>query len=344
MVPLNRARNLSRRGALRLLLTPIAGLAAQRWLSGCADDDILVLGADDASADTMAQGQADSGQSTQSKPTSDAGTGSTMPPASETLDAAVADVPWASGGTAAMKGDYPDPFVLPAAATCIITKAMILGPCYADTLEREDISEGVPGVPMRLSLRIVRADSCTPVAGATVDVWHAKAEGVYSEFAAKSMCNPGEQALEDKKFCRGVQTTDEEGIVHFSSVVPGWYMGRAVHVHFTVRVDGDEYLTSQLFFDDALLDEIEQEVDYKARGPRDTPNSKDGILPADDPAPFILQTTKRADGALHAWKVIGLRSSLDEELPSAGGLLPPPDFDGGVPDGFPEGFPGGPMP
>jgi hypothetical protein len=168
---------------------------------------------------------------------------------------------------------------------------------------------------------------------------------VYSEFGPGTVCNPGTDDKTALKFCRGVQTTDANGRVNFSSVIPGWYQGRAVHIHFTVRLNGQEFVTGQLFFDDALLDEIEKQVDYQARGTRDTRNTQDGVLPAADPSPYILSAAKRADGALQAWKMIAIRSSLDEELPSAGGSLGMPG-DGGIPDGaFPNGgFPDGGFP
>jgi protocatechuate 3,4-dioxygenase beta subunit len=217
----------------------------------------------------------------------------------------------------------------------------VLGPCYATTLEREDISEGVPGVPMRLSLLVVRAAGCTPVAGASVDIWHTSAVGVYSEFGPDTACNPGTDDQTALKFCRGVQMTNASGRVDFSTIVPGWYRGRAVHVHFTVRLNEQEFVTGQLFLDDALLDEIEQQLDYQARGTRDTRNAQDLVLPASDPSPYIVNTAKRVDGTLHAWKVIGIRSSLSEDLPSAGGGIGMPG-EGGIPDGpFPDGgFPG----
>ena len=333
MVPFDKDNPVSRRGAIKMLLaTPLAALATQRLLVGCADDE------DGGPAETSpehasTQGSADVSRTSDADEAPDTGSG-----AGEAVD--TTGIPWSSGGTQAMRGDYPDPFGTDAGVACVLTKAMTLGPCYADTLAREDISEGMPGVPMRLSLQIVREDGCVPVSGATVDVWHTKAEGVYSEFGSNSACNPGAEDLTAVGFCRGVQTTDDEGKVHFSSIVPGWYGGRAVHVHFTVRVDGEEYLTSQLFFDDALLDEIEQQVDYEARGARDTRNREDSILPVDEQVLYLLNTAKRADGALHAWKVIALRSSLDEELPSAGGMIGMggpgfPDLDGGIPGGFP---------
>jgi len=309
---------LSRRDALGLLVVPLAVLGAQGLLTACSDSD--------RSDSAAAGGGGDGG----------GGNGGQAPAAA---------VPWASGGTKAMKGNYPDPFSSDSSAACVLTKAMILGPCYATTVLREDISEGVPGVPMRLSLRVVSADGCTPVAGATVDIWHTSAAGVYSEFAPSTGCNPGADDQTALTFCRGVQTTDANGRVNFSTVIPGWYRGRAVHVHFTVRLNEQEFVTGQFFLADSLLDEIEEQQDYKERGTRDTRNTQDGVLPASDPSPYILDTAQRADGVLHAWKTIGIRSSLSEELPSAGGSLGAPG-DGGFPGGgFPGGgFPGGGFP
>jgi protocatechuate 3,4-dioxygenase beta subunit len=320
--------SVSRRAALKFCLVPLAGLAAERLLVACSSGGA----------------QARSGAVADGGTTADAGgEGSGLTDTSS--------VPWASGGTKAIKGGYPDPFANGGATSCALTRAMILGPCYAATLERQDISEGAVGVPMRVSLLVVREDGCTPVAGATVDVWHTNASGVYSTYQPGTTCNPGSEDETAWKFCRGVQTTDANGRVDFDSVVPGWYKGRAVHLHFTVRENGVEYVTSQFFFDDALLDDIEQQVDYKARGLRDTRNSQDGVLPANDTAPYLFETAKRADGALHAWKVITLRKSLDEALPSAGGTGqfgdggPPPFPDGGFPEGGFPGFPGaGPAP
>jgi protocatechuate 3,4-dioxygenase beta subunit len=300
----------SRRDALKFCLAPLAGLAGQRLLTGCSNGNGAVQNS----------GLADSATPTDAN-----------------------DVPWASGGTKAMTGGYPDPFANGGGTPCALTRAMILGPCYAATLERQDISEGLAGVPMRVSLLIVSEDGCTSVAGATVDVWHTSPNGVYSTYAPGSACNPGVEDETSRKFCRGVQTTDANGRVDFDSVVPGWYAGRAVHFHFTVRYGGQEYVTSQLFFDDALLDDIEQQVVYKAHGARNTRNSQDIILPTDDMSPYLFQTAKRSDGALHAWKMITLRKWLSEALPSAGGKFGSLG-EGGLPfpeGGFPEGgFPG----
>jgi protocatechuate 3,4-dioxygenase beta subunit len=331
MYPIHYRNSISRRGALQVCAASAAGFALQRLLAACSEDE-----GTGTSADAGAQ----------PSPDASADASSAAAPDTSVAAADASDVPWASGGTKAMAAEYPDPFADGGATICTLTKAMILGPCYADTLAREDISEGSAGIPLRLSFLVVRAEDCSPVADATVDVWHVNVGGFYSTFATGTTCNPGQEDSSNEKFCRGVQTTNVEGRVNFSSVVPGWYAGRAVHIHFTVRVSGEEYLTSQLFFEDSLLDEIEQQVDYEPRGTRDTRNTQDAILPGDEGSSFVLDFAKRSDGALHAWKVLALRSSLDEELPSAGGIGGGfelgdggfPGFPGGGPP--PDGFPG----
>jgi protocatechuate 3,4-dioxygenase beta subunit len=329
----DRDASLSRRDALGLLVVPLVAIGAQGLLTACSDSDR----SDSGHAGSGGNGE-DAGSGGSGEHTGSGGNGGEAP-----VD--TSGIPWASGGTKAMKGNYPDPFTSNPGTACVLTKAMILGPCYAATVEREDVSEGVPGVPMRLSLLVVSADGCTPVVGATVDIWHTSTGGVYSEFGPGTACNPGADDQSALTFCRGVQTTNSSGRVDFSSVVPGWYRGRAVHIHFTVRLNEQEFVTGQFFLEDSLLDDIEQQVDYEERGTRDTRNTQDGVLPASDPSPYILNTAKRADGVLHAWKIIGIRSSLSEELPSAGGSLGVPG-DGGFPGGgFPSGgFPSGGFP
>jgi len=76
-----------------------------------------------------------------------------------------ASVAWATGGTQSMTGNYADPFKGDLGSSCVLTCAQVLGPCYAQTIERKDISEGHDGLPMRLSLRVVD-ESCKPIAGA----------------------------------------------------------------------------------------------------------------------------------------------------------------------------------
>lgn len=216
---------------------------------------------------------------------------------------------WAAGGTAAMKAVYPDPFATAAAGeACVVTPALTLGPCYAPTMTRKDISEGLTGLPTRLALRVVKADTCEPVPNATVDIWHTSAAGIYSALPTGSICNPKGEDVSQKHFFRGVQTTDANGRVDFDTVFPGWYSGRTIHIHFTVRVGDQAYVTSQLFFDDGFTDQIlATHPDYSSRPKRDTTNANDNVARG-NAAPTVLTTARMSDGVLQAWKTIAIKA------------------------------------
>ena len=126
---------------------------------------------------------------------------------------------------------------------------------------------------MRLGLRVINA-ACEPVPGAAVEIWHADASGDYSSYVDSGT---GKDEGEGTTFLRGVQTAGDDGIVEFHTIYPGWYRGRAVHIHVRVHVDGREVLTSQLFFDDAYSEAVFEREPYLEFGPQDTSNDRDGL-------------------------------------------------------------------
>jgi protocatechuate 3,4-dioxygenase beta subunit len=154
------------------------------------------------------------------------------------------------------------------APDCVLMPELTEGPYYLDLdLVRSDITEGRPGLQLDLRVSVVDAGSCEPIEGAAVDIWHCDAEGAYS----------GVQGAEGETFCRGVQVTDADGTAEFRTVFPGWYTGRAVHIHVKVTPDGDTTHTGQLFFDPGALSAVYAGEPYAARGEPDVPNSSDGI-------------------------------------------------------------------
>ena len=115
------------------------------------------------------------------------------------------------------------------------------------------------GVSLRLVLNVnqVANNSCTPLPGAVVDVWHCDALGSYSDVRDNA---GGSGDTRGRKFLRGYQVTDEQGRVEFQTIYPGWYQGRTVHLHYKIRTNpssevGHEF-TSQLFFDEAITDQV----------------------------------------------------------------------------------------
>ncbi|MBZ4374056.1 protocatechuate 3,4-dioxygenase [Corallococcus sp. AS-1-6] len=285
--------------------------------------------------------------------------GDTNTDAGTDTDAGVVDPgTWATGGTAAMTAaaTYPDPFASGMGTVCNLNCEATLGPCYATTVDRKDISEGHDGLPVRLAFLVVD-ESCKPIPGATVDIWHAGPEGLYSGEDASDFCTSGDATARSARWFRGVQTTDANGRVDFDTCFPGWYSSRTIHIHFTVRVNGQEFVTSQLFFDDATSDDIiNHQPLYDTRGARDTTNQNDTVVSADAVGDYLFATQRMSDGAMLASKTLVIRSSLNNAscaIPGGssgggpggpppggdGGMGPPPGWDGGM--GPPPGFDGG---
>jgi protocatechuate 3,4-dioxygenase beta subunit len=153
------------------------------------------------------------------------------------------------------------------AVTCVLAPELTEGPYYLPNERvRRDITEGKPGTPLRLRLTVVDASSCKVIEGAAVDIWHADGGGVYSGVAG----NTG-------TFLRGIQKTDGTGLAVFDTIYPGWYQGRAVHVHVKVHLGGNVVHTGQLFFPDALNDRVYRAAPYRARGDPDVLNAADAI-------------------------------------------------------------------
>ncbi|MBL4683379.1 MAG: protocatechuate 3,4-dioxygenase [Nannocystaceae bacterium] len=244
---------------------------------------------------------------------------------------------WASGGTAAMTGldCYPDPFS-DAATNCILLCETTEGPCTADTIERQDVSEGFGGLPVRLALKFVEQDGCEAVVGAVVEIWHTQRTGVYSGVTPSgAFCYGDDPSAEDHLYFRGSQTTDASGRVDFDTCFPGWYSGRALHIHFRVYREGEVSTTSQLFFSETLTEELfSSHPDYAEFGQPDTLNSNDNVVGGEeDLSPYVLDTQRMSDGAMLAWKLIAIRSSSDAESCTVGGAM------GGGPPGGPPGAP-----
>ena len=156
------------------------------------------------------------------------------------------------------------------AAQCVLTPELTEGPYYiAGEKVRRDIRDGHPGTLLTLRLTVLDAATCRPIKGAAVDIWHADAAGNYSGFGA---------GAGSRTFMRGIQRTDKNGVAIFTSVCPGWYQGRAVHIHVKVHVGGNVVHTGQLFFPDALTETVYKAAPYAARGNPDVTNANDAIF------------------------------------------------------------------
>ncbi|HEV7366667.1 MAG TPA: intradiol ring-cleavage dioxygenase [Gemmatimonadales bacterium] len=187
-------------------------------------------------------------------------------------------------------------------ASCVARPALTEGPYYVDEeLNRSDIrtdpSDGTvkPGALLALTFNVSTAASstCAPLAGAVVDVWHCDALGAYSDVSDPRFNTVG------RKFLRGYQVTGADGVARFTTIYPGWYQGRAVHLHFKVRSPAGASpayeFTSQLFFDDALTDQVHAQQPYAAKGQRTLRNSGDGIYNQGG-SQLVLSLAQASDG------------------------------------------------
>jgi protocatechuate 3,4-dioxygenase beta subunit len=192
----------------------------------------------------------------------------------------------ASGTASASQGAAASASAAVASATanalpgCVVVPELTEGPYYVDEkIERSDIridsadGAAVEGALLRLHWVISQVDgsACIPLEGVLVDVWHCDALGNYSDV----------QGEVGHDYLRGYVHTDADGKATTTTIYPGWYSGRAVHIHFKIRTDPGEAsgfeFTSQLFFDDAFSDQVYTTGVYAQKGPHDVPNANDGI-------------------------------------------------------------------
>ncbi|MFE5367202.1 intradiol ring-cleavage dioxygenase [Streptomyces mirabilis] len=213
-----------------------------------------------------------------------------------------------------------------ASETCYtLTSETTEGPYYIDADKiRQNITEGKEGIPMTLELKVIDADTCKPVKNAAVDIWHCTALGVYSGYEAMGSGGGGgggtppsgaptdapsgtptgeppsggpsggtggghSEPTDDERYLRGTWKTDKRGYVTFKTIFPGWYQGRAVHIHTKVHVDGTwtdagyegghTCHTGQFFFDEKSVLASAEVSPYSTNTATRTTLTEDTIYP-----------------------------------------------------------------
>jgi protocatechuate 3,4-dioxygenase beta subunit len=176
-----------------------------------------------------------------------------------------------TGGTGASSAARP---------ACRLAAELTEGPFYLDLDKlRRDITEDRRGLRLDLRMTVVNAKTCRPIEDAAVEIWHADAGGAYSGFS--------QEGTEGETYLRGVQLTNERGVARFLTVYPGWYPGRAIHIHTKVhrggRAAGRTYRggrtahIGQLFFNDSVSDRVIRLSPYSGRSGVRVRNREDGI-------------------------------------------------------------------
>jgi protocatechuate 3,4-dioxygenase beta subunit len=207
------------------------------------------------------------------------------------------------GGYVRGQSIFKTPTPLKAAAmtlSCVARPQQTEGPYFLDEkINRSDIRIDLSdnsvkkGVPLHLVFLIsqMEGNTCTPLEGASVDLWQCDALGAYSDLQDIN----GLYDTRGQKFLRGYQVTDTSGKAEFMTIYPGWYPGRAVHIHFKIRTEPGYEFTSQLYFDDSITDQVHAQAPYATKGQRTLRNEEDSVFQRGG-KDLILQLAKEATG------------------------------------------------
>jgi protocatechuate 3,4-dioxygenase beta subunit len=179
--------------------------------------------------------------------------------------------------------------------SCVVTPSETAGPFPSLTdLVRSDIREGRTGVMLTLTLKVVNvANGCAAVSGANVEIWHCDVNGDYSQYGTQV----------GQTFLRGIQTTNSNGEVTFVTIYPGWYLGRATHIHVEVSVNNVVRKVSQMAFPESINNTVYGTGAYAARGANPMSNASDGILGDSLAEELVTPTGSPAAGYTASWQI-----------------------------------------
>lgn len=154
---------------------------------------------------------------------------------------------------------------------CTLSPKETAGPFPNKTpaqMVKENIVSDRSGIALHINITVkAQSNDCQPLEGAMIDVWQCDSEGQYSEYGS----------LKNAHFLRGRQTADAQGQVSFVSVYPGWYRGRAPHIHVEVLDSkGTSLRVTQVAFPDDISNLVYTTSSYK--GKADTTNTRDGVF------------------------------------------------------------------
>jgi protocatechuate 3,4-dioxygenase beta subunit len=207
------------------------------------------------------------------------------------------------------------------AAACTLTAEQEEGPYYLDLEKiRRTITEGRSGLRLDLKITIVDRTTCKPIEGVAVDIWHCDAIGVYSGFST--------EGTKGKTYLRGVQLTDGGGVATFRTIYPGWYQGRATHIHLKAHVGGRSGATTysgghvahtgQVFFSDTITDQVAKLSPYTGHEGARTRNAVDHVYTQQHGSSAKLGLTRRKAATIKSGFVGAITLGVDPDATPSG--------------------------
>jgi protocatechuate 3,4-dioxygenase beta subunit len=197
-------------------------------------------------------------------------------------------------------------------AGCWLTPQITAGPFYFNTnLFRQDIRYDFDtgtfydGIQLNMTFTIIDVN-CNPISNVLVDIWHCDKDGRYSGYPNQ----PGGVNTTGLDFLRGIQLTDSNGQCSFITSYPGWYPGRATHIHFKVRLDVTTFVTSQFAFPESVNAAVYATPLYVSRGPNPTSNEDDNIFNSAKPEYLMMETAANTQGGYDGIYTIGINAPV----------------------------------
>jgi protocatechuate 3,4-dioxygenase beta subunit len=198
------------------------------------------------------------------------------------------------------------------AQTCVLTATETIGPYPNHTaFNRQDIREGRPGLALQVALTIVNTSAnCAPLAGASVEIWQCDATGYYSEYSQPGYDGTGATYL------RGMQVSDANGQVTFTTIYPGWYQGRVTHIHVKVSYGGTSIKVTQLAFPEATTQLVYSTVaPYNTKGQNSITNATDNVF-SDGTSTEMVTLTGDTTNGYTATLSIGVAATVTNTAPA----------------------------
>jgi len=190
-------------------------------------------------------------------------------------------------------------------SSCVVSANETIGP-YPDitgmlnnpAFFRRDVTEGKAGLPLTVTFTVVNVNNaCAKVSGAAVEIWHCDAQGNYSEYSQPGFNGAGQT------FLRGLQTTDANGEATFTTIYPGWYGGRATHIHVEVYVNGRSVKVTQMAFPESITAAVYATGVYAAKGQNPQSNASDNVFSDGTTTEMATLTGSTASGYIATLQV-----------------------------------------
>ncbi|KAH7396390.1 Intradiol ring-cleavage dioxygenase [Pyrenochaeta sp. MPI-SDFR-AT-0127] len=256
----------------------------------------------------------------------------------------------------AVTPDSSDEAIFGSNSSCILQPETTEGPYWVSgEAVRKDITDGNPGVPLTFDVQIIDTTTCQPLNRVALEAWHCNSTGVYGGVVAGGNGNQADASNINNTMFRGVQFSNENGVLQFDTTFPGHYAGRTTHIHILAHINatlntnntvtgGHVSHVGQLFFDQTLIHAAEAVSPYTTNRQTLLLNANDGIFAQEaatsDPVLNYVYLGDDVSDGIFGWVTVGLNPNA-VTTPRAAAYI---DENGGHANAGGGGGPGGPRP